>query len=379
MKTVLALLVLAGPALAQPALSQRYTVQVGSERLPILADYEKWAEKLDRDRDRWLSFDEMSATARELPGGLRVDLDDYVLGMGREFSGTLSSYTAGYPSAAEIEAQLQALAGSHPNLVELVRLGTTPQGRPVTAVRVGRHDAAPRPGIAVVAQQHAREWMAHQVALASLRDLLEEPSHADLLEHFEFWFVPLANPDGYEYSRTVDPMWRKNRRGDGVDLNRNFAADYRRDGDTVESYRDDWGASDAPGSAQYRGERPASEPETRYLQTLLDKPEMVGVVDVHGFGCKIVLPNARTNAPDTAYRSSSQAMLEALGEEYEVVRYEKLYPITGHLAAYADQRGLVGITLEVGKAFQPNPARIREVTERASRGVLAFARAMMKV
>lgn len=38
--------------------------------------------------------------------------------------------------------------------------------------------------------------------------------------------MPLANPDGYEYSHTTDRLWRKNRSGKGrcagIDLNRNF-------------------------------------------------------------------------------------------------------------------------------------------------------------
>merc|ERR1711874_186033 len=44
------------------------------------------------------------------------------------------------------------------------------------------------------------------------------------------WYVmPLLNPDGYEYSRTTDRLWRKNRAPPpdgsdcyGVDLNRNW-------------------------------------------------------------------------------------------------------------------------------------------------------------
>jgi hypothetical protein len=262
-------------------------------------------------------------------------------------------------------------------------LGPTPEGRKIVAVRVAAADGLDRPKIAVIAQQHAREWMAHQVALASLRALLEDPANADLMQAFEFWFVPLANPDGYEYSRLVDPMWRKNRgeisdsSSKGVDLNRNFPADFRRDGDSFESVEDDWGASDRPYSSQYRGGRSGSEPETRDLQKLLDLPGMLGVVDVHGFGCKVVLPNQKTRVDDKRYQSLAQSMVEALGPDYEVLRYKDLYPITGHLAAYADQRGVAGITLEVGKAFQPNPAKIQEVARVGSRGVMAFARTMM--
>ena len=34
----------------------------------------------------------------------------------------------------------------------------------------------------------------------------------DLLAVYDFYIVPVANPDGYVYSWTSDRMWRKNRR-----------------------------------------------------------------------------------------------------------------------------------------------------------------------
>ena len=68
------------------------------------------------------------------------------------------------------------------------------------------------------------------------------------------------NPDGYEYSRSTDRMWRKNRRKnenskcDGVDLNRNFDKGY---GDY---------SSDDPCQEDYRGPEAFSEPEARALR-----------------------------------------------------------------------------------------------------------------
>ena len=37
---------------------------------------------------------------------------------------------------------------------------------------------------------------------------------------YDFYFTPLSNPDGYEYSITNDRTWRKNRRANKV-LNKN--------------------------------------------------------------------------------------------------------------------------------------------------------------
>ena len=362
-------------------LSHHYTVWLDQQKLPILAAFEELAHKLDRDRDKVLTVEELAATAKRLPGNLRVDLADYTLGLAHELTGTPSIYATGYPDAAQVEETLWQLADAHADRAKLILLGRTVEGRPVHALRVSKGDGVERPKLAVVAHQHAREWMSHQAALVTLRALLQDPANADLLEAFDFWFVPLANPDGYEYSRRHEPMWRKNRGptslagARGVDLNRNFEADFRPASDQPDSTDDDWGASDRPHSAMYRGAHAGSEPETRFLQALLDLPDLVGVVDVHGFGCKIVLPD-EVRTDEGLYRKAAQSMLEALGSEYEILRYRELYPISGHLAAYADQRGAVAITLEVGQSFQPHPTKIERVAGQAARGVLAFARAI---
>ena len=71
--------------------------------------------------------------------------------------------------------------------------------------------------------------------------------------------MPLLNPDGYEYSRTHQRLWRKNRRRPtsdnqcfGVDLNRNF--------DVIGF---GVGASNQSCSDSYSGPFAASEPEVK--------------------------------------------------------------------------------------------------------------------
>ena len=69
--------------------------------------------------------------------------------------------------------------------------------------------------------------------------------------------MPVANPDGYDFSfEPGQRLWRKNLRdnngdgrnvaGDGVDLNRNFSFKWGYDNE---------GSSPAPGSETYRGTR----------------------------------------------------------------------------------------------------------------------------
>jgi len=80
-------------------------------------------------------------------------------------------------------------------------------------------------------------------------------------------------------------LWRKNLRdnngdgqtqvGDGVDPNRNFPNHW--------GY-DEEGSSSLPDSEAYRGPAPASEPETRALEGLLDRIRFTFMVNWHSAG-----------------------------------------------------------------------------------------------
>jgi murein tripeptide amidase MpaA len=51
---------------------------------------------------------------------------------------------------------------------------------------------------------HAREWIANAVATYMIRELVENyEQNKDLVDNLNFHILPLANPDGYEYSRST--------------------------------------------------------------------------------------------------------------------------------------------------------------------------------
>lgn len=91
---------------------------------------------------------------------------------------------------------------------------------------------------------HAREWISTSTVLYTIARLINGTLARDvnirkLIDAYDFYFMPVVNPDGYVYTHddiknTWDTeeqqeqqrMWRKNRRPHadcpGVDLNRNF-------------------------------------------------------------------------------------------------------------------------------------------------------------
>lgn len=57
---------------------------------------------------------------------------------------------------------------------------------------------------------HAREWIGTAVATYILSQLIEKNA-TKLLKTTDWMILPVANPDGYEFSHTGDRLWRKTR------------------------------------------------------------------------------------------------------------------------------------------------------------------------
>ena len=124
--------------------------------------------------------------------------------------------------------------------MKLEVIGHTLQGREIIALKVTKNaktiaDGA-RPDVLYMGTIHAREWIATEVDAAPAaplrRQLRPERRGHEPVNTRELWFMPVANPDGYQYTFDHERLWRKNlrdnngdgqiTRGDGVDLNRNY-------------------------------------------------------------------------------------------------------------------------------------------------------------
>ncbi|KAE8744356.1 hypothetical protein FOCC_FOCC009009, partial [Frankliniella occidentalis] len=195
-----------------------------------------------------------------------------------------------------VVAYLNALQAKHPTLVRVSSAGKSVEGRDIIFVRVSKNlSQESKPVMLVDALMHAREWITLPAVLYFLQQVVEG-SATSLLDDIDLVVVPVLNPDGYEYSRTKDRLWRKNRnttnkKCPGVDLNRNF--DYHWAGKLIRfmnhymatilrsrlpsppcSFQSadfimSGGASDDPCDLQYAGGEAASEPETRNYQSLV--------------------------------------------------------------------------------------------------------------
>ncbi|KAK5981948.1 hypothetical protein GCK32_020776 [Trichostrongylus colubriformis] len=125
-----------------------------------------------------------------------------------------------------------------------------------------------------------------------------DPNITRSVKKFDWYIIPEANPDGYEYSRTSDRLWRKTRSRNvtvnkwcvGADANRNWG---HRWGEA--------GANRSPCSNIYAGSRPFSEPEIVGLRDLVtwQIPNLVIYASLHSYGQLLLSPWGYTQArPD---------------------------------------------------------------------------------
>ncbi len=214
-----------------------------------------------------------------------------------------------YSEPGGIRDELIALTRQYPRLTKLVTIGKTVQGQNILAVKVTRNAAGLRdglrPAVLYSSAQHAREWITPEMNRRLLHYYLEnyrtDSKIRRIVDTTELWFVPVANPDGYDYTFTEGHrLWRKNLRDndgdgvitglDGVDLNRNFPYRWGYDNE---------GSSPSFGSETYRGARPASEPETRALDGLLRRVRFEFQINYHsaaelmlyGVGWQVATPS----------------------------------------------------------------------------------------
>ncbi|MEV4756640.1 M14 family zinc carboxypeptidase [Micromonospora sp. NPDC049559] len=288
---------------------------------------------------------------------------------GKEASRTLreqsaSGWTAfrSYSEPGGIRDELVATAARFPRLAKLETIGRTTQGKPILAVKVTR-DASrvadgKRPAVLYAGTQHAREWITPEMTRRLLHHVLDnyggDREITRLVDTTELWFLPVANPDGYDYTFTPDNrLWRKNLRdnngdgkitnGDGVDINRNFDFKWGYDNE---------GSSPDPADETYRGPGPNSEPEAQAMDRLFRRVGFEFFVNYHsaaelllyGTGWQVSTPTP----DDVIYEAMVGDDAHPAVPGYDPDISAELYPTNGDTDSYATARyGTLGFTPEM--------------------------------
>ncbi|VDB95659.1 unnamed protein product [Peniophora sp. CBMAI 1063] len=267
---------------------------------------------------------------------------------------TNASFHGSYRTLDEIYSFMHDLSVAHPETVRIVGIGHSAQGREMYALEISSGPSIPpqdpdtvsgeggyrkrkhggdengKIGFALTGAQHAREWVATATAVYLAHALVADQSEAyslnALLDEFNFYIVPVPNPDGYLYTWETDRFWYKNRQTlahgalcTGVDMNRNwgykwkanptsygpnFSSDeYDDDYEDVEISRQKKGGKKGkkgkkpksppadPCSHWYPGARAFQAPEVSSLATYLEvQPNLRAYLDLRSYGQMLSTP-----------------------------------------------------------------------------------------
>ncbi len=196
-----------------------------------------------------------------------------------------------YSGPGGLQEEFQQTAAANPRITKLVSIGQSVNGKDIVALKVTKNARQVRdgkkPAVLYLGAQHAREWITPEMIRRLMHYFVDgyagDKAIRKILDRNELWFVPVANPDGYDFTFEPDQrLWRKNLRdnngdgqittGDGVDPNRNFATKWGYDNE---------GSSPDPTSETYRGPSPGSEPETQALDSFADRVGFEFFVNYH--------------------------------------------------------------------------------------------------
>merc|ERR1719334_500865 len=196
-------------------------------------------------------------------------------------------------------------------------IGSTTEGRELRLFKVST--GAGKKIIWIDSNIHAREWIAPATNLKIINNIVtnygSDTAVTNLLNKYDFYFVPMMNPDGYIYSMDSERYWRKNRGSNpgsdcvGTDLNRNYDTGYwAQDGTSSNPCRDTYGGSSA-----------ASEVETKALQTRISQlgSNIRALISMHSYAYVWIHPFGHTTdgfecaLPDNSARLSAAASAAA--------------------------------------------------------------------
>jgi extracellular matrix protein 14 len=201
------------------------------------------------------------------------------------------------------------LANMFSSHAKLVTIGQSYEGRDILGLRLSSQSktedsSRQRKTILITGGAHAREWISISTVnylLYNMATLYRRSElYTALIDDFNWVFVPVQNPDGYEYTWNGDRLWRKNRQPTslrfckGIDLDRSYGFHF------------DAAPTGNPCSGSFGGQDAWDAVESAQIKQWVfnqteSGTELVSYLDLHSYSQQILYPYSYTceTAPPT--------------------------------------------------------------------------------
>ncbi|MBC7420438.1 MAG: zinc carboxypeptidase [Bdellovibrio sp.] len=266
---------------------------------------------------------------------------------------------AGYHNYVELTSELQTLATQNPDLVQILSIAKTTEGRDIWALRITADfsEAEQKPAMIYMGGHHAREHLSVELPLMLAQYLVNQfragnPRIVQLVKTRDIHIIPTVNPDGMEYDikDASYKMWRKNRSKNsdgtfGVDLNRNYGFQWGTGGSSSDT-----------SSETYKGPSAFSEIETIAVKNYIEAHTNIStLLSFHSFSKLILYPwGHKYQAIETA---NDQAVHETMAKKmsdwngYEPQQSSALYIASGDTTDWS-----YGVHKIISFTFELDPA-----------------------
>jgi hypothetical protein len=303
---------------------------VGKATVQVRAD-----AKQKRDLERLLKAKStvLNANIQQIIDRETAELNKQIQ-VSRKFAVGDDSWHKQYHPFDDIINWYKGVAAKYPDLVKFKpSVGKTLGGKDLPLVEItGTGGSGDKKHLWVQFGIHAREWISGATG-QFIADKLTSGYGTDaritsLLDKVRIVLIPIVNPDGYSYTWNGSRLWRKNRNGQGVDINRNYPDHWALTG----------GASTSPSSETYKGPSAGSEAETKALMAAYQSYSagMIGAIDFHSYSQLLLRPYGWTNnkSPDEAAFSQLGSSMKSIikssrGTDYTSQPSIDLYMTTG--------------------------------------------------
>lgn len=272
---------------------------------------------------------------------------------------------------------MQVAAAFYPEETELRDLGETVDGRKLLCLRVGKKDT--RRNILVFGAIHAREYITAEL----VTDLAQEYcfvyhsgtasykglSLQELTNDTSVYFIPMVNPDGvaisqygisglwkddvkrrvyqiFELDQPVEAdtyltKWKSN--AEGIDLNRQFDAEWAQYNDRVGH----------PSSDHYKGTAPGTAAEAKALIDLTESESFSRTIGYHTQGQVIYWCYGQQGTLLQENKEFAEAIASVTG--YRMDTENEQPDPAGYKDWALSRKGIPSLTIEVGRGANPLP------------------------
>jgi len=148
-----------------------------------------------------------------------------------------------YQSLSVINHWMKLLVSLFPGHVSSFSIGTSHEGREIrglkiSSVKQGTSEDTKRQAIVITGAAHAREWISVSTVCYLAYNFItgysprsaetRDKQITELVDAYDWYFIPTLNVDGYAYTWEEDRLWRKNRQPTalafckGIEVDRNY-------------------------------------------------------------------------------------------------------------------------------------------------------------